>query len=244
MKMKRKNAVRILALLAVLGTAILFESQVDSYTFSKTMEFKPIMPATPAVPEEYTGPQTVQALMNAFDAAYNRRHSKTTVSISGGKSSQLTVTEIDARYPRAAWLQLLLDKDITIRDFYEYASYLSERHTLAFFKANPDLWKTGFLGTLPTDDWETYKAYKAAYIDRSTKTAIVAAPQPPSYPTEPEDTTPPQPPSYPTEPEDTTPPQPPSYPTEPEDTTPPQPPSYPTEPEDTTPPQPNGSKRL
>ena len=31
--------------------------------------------------EEYTGPQTVQALMKAFDGIYNRNHSKTTVSV-------------------------------------------------------------------------------------------------------------------------------------------------------------------
>lgn len=160
MEMKRKNIVIILAVLAVLGIITFIESQADDYTFSETMEFKPI---TPALPEVYTGPQTVPALMTAYDAEYDRRHPRTTVSISGGKSSQLTVAEIDTRYPRAAWLQMLLKKGITIKNFHEYASALSKRHTLVFLEDNPDLRKSGFLGMPLTDDWETYKA---AYIDK------------------------------------------------------------------------------
>ena len=160
MEMKRKNIVIILAVLAVLGIITFIESQADDYTFSETMEFKP---TTPALPEAYTGPQTVQALMIAYDAEYDRRHPRTTVSISGGKSSQLTVAEIDTRYPRAAWLQMLLKKGITIKNFHEYASALSKRHTLVFLEDNPDLRKSGFLGMPLTDDWETYKA---AYIDK------------------------------------------------------------------------------
>ena len=159
MEIKPKSIIGILALLAVLGIATLSALQADSYTFSETMEFKLI---TPTVPETYTGFQTVQALMNAYDAEYNRRHSKTTVT-AGSKSSQFTLSEIDARYPRAAWLQMLLKKGITIKNFHEYASSLSKRHTLAFLEDNPDLRKAGILGISPTDNWETYKA---AYIDK------------------------------------------------------------------------------
>ncbi len=155
METKHKNVVKTLALFVVLGIAVFLQTNVDSYTFSETMTFKPV---TPNVPEVYTGPQTVQALMNAFDLEYNRRHSKTTVSISGRKSRQLTVTEIDARYPRAEWLQALLHKGITIKNFHEYASYLAKRHTLAFLEDNPDLRKTGFLDIPSVDDWLTYKA--------------------------------------------------------------------------------------
>ena len=158
--MKRKNVVRTLTLFVVLGIAILFQTNVDSYTFSETMKFKPV---TPNVPEVYTGPQTVQALMTAFDPEYNRRHAKTTVIISGRKPSQLTVAEIDARYPRVEWLQVLLHKGITIKNFHEYASYLAKRHTLAFLEDNPDLRKTGFLDIPSVDDWLTYKAN---YIDK------------------------------------------------------------------------------
>ena len=135
----------------------------------------------PFVYKTYTGPQNVQALMKTLDTDYNQSLAKTSVSVSGkftakttrvGKvtgpktttySSDLTLSEIDARYPRAEWLQLLLDKGITIDDSFKYASLLSKRYTLALLEDNPDLQQLGFLNIPPTDDWETYKA---AYIDK------------------------------------------------------------------------------
>ncbi|MDE0686994.1 MAG: hypothetical protein OXI61_02395 [Candidatus Poribacteria bacterium] len=135
----------------------------------------------PFVYKKYTGPQNAQELMKALDANYNQSLAKTSVSVSGkftakttnaGKvtgpktttySSDLTLSEIDARYPRAEWLQLFLDKGITIDDSFEYASVLSKRYTLALLEDNPDLQQSGFLGIPPTDGWETYKA---AYIDK------------------------------------------------------------------------------
>ena len=131
--------------------------------------------------KKYTGPQNAQELMKALDADYNKSLAKTRVSVSGkftakttraGKvtgpktttySSDLTISQIDARYPRAEWLQLLLDKGITIDDSLEYASLLSKRYTLALLEDNPDLQQWGFLGIPPTDDWETYKV---AYINK------------------------------------------------------------------------------
>ena len=118
--------------------------------------------------------------MKALDADYNKRVVKIRVSISGKFAgtkagtktvifnnvvvgSDLTISEIDARYPRAEWLQLLLDKGITIDDSHEYASMLSKRYTLALLEDNPDLQQLGILGIPPTDDWETYKA---AYINK------------------------------------------------------------------------------
>ena len=79
---------------------------------------------------------------------------------------QLTPTEIEARYPRAEWLQLLLDRGITIENFHEYASYLSKRYTLAFLEDNPNLRKSVPIGIPATDNWNTYKA---AYIDKLVK---------------------------------------------------------------------------
>ena len=135
----------------------------------------------PFVYKTYTGPQNAQELMKALDADYNQSLAKTSVSISGkftakttraGEvtgtkttiySSDLTLSKIDARYPRAEWLQLLLDKGITIEDSLEYASLLSKRYTLALLEDNPDLQQSGFLDLPSTDDWETYKA---AYIDK------------------------------------------------------------------------------
>jgi len=137
---------------------------------------------TPLVIEKYTGPQNAQELMKTLDADYNKGHGKTEVSLSrkdNGRetesySSNLTMPEIDARYPRAEWLQLLLERGIIIGNLHEYASTLSHRHALAFLEDNPNLWQSGVLDTPPTDDWETYKA---AYIDmlveiEGTKAAV------------------------------------------------------------------------
>ena len=169
--MKRKIVMPMFTLLIVMGFAFFFASQADSFTFSfsETTEFKQI---PPDLPEEYSGPQTVQALMNIFDAEYNRVHLRSTITISAdqhSRSSQFTNSEIDARYPRDEWLKILLDKGFTIQNFRKYAYCLTKRHILAFLEDNPDFWKTGFhgmtvLSDMPvTDDWETYKA---AYIDK------------------------------------------------------------------------------
>ncbi|MDE0325242.1 MAG: hypothetical protein OXN27_15105 [Candidatus Poribacteria bacterium] len=218
--MKRKNIVRIIALLTVLSIATFFGFQVNSQTTDNSepslVEMTELEKRALDSSEEYTGPQTVKALMKAFDGIYNRNHLKTTVIVSrkagsgssntstlyestvydgihskttiSGPSSifiqttgevnlsrmldstaekmhvnQFTNAEIDARYPREAWLQLLLNKGITIKNLGEYASYLSKRHTLALLKNNPSLRKTGILGIPSTDEWATYKT---AYMNR------------------------------------------------------------------------------
>ncbi|MDE0481883.1 MAG: hypothetical protein OXI67_04825 [Candidatus Poribacteria bacterium] len=246
--MKRKHTIRFFSILTVLGIAIFFGSQANPETADNPggfsmVEMTKLTKDALSNAEEYNGPQTVQALMEAFDETYNRNHLKTAVIIyrktdggtvsasvlttsevnlshkidSVGKKrhvsqftneeidtqhqqidwlkmrlndgasiklsgegkinlshiidsvdgkrhvSQFTNEEIDARYPRAAWLQMLLDKGITIGHFGEYASYLSKRHTLAFLKDNPNLRNAVILDILPTDNWETYKA---AYIDK------------------------------------------------------------------------------
>ncbi len=169
--MKRKIVMSMFTFLIIMGCVFFFGSQANSFTFTfgETMEFKQI-PSD--LPEEYSGPQTVQALMDVFDAEYNRVHLKTTIRISAdehSQSSQFTNNEIEARYPRGEWLKILLDKGFTIQNFRKYASCLTKRHILAFLEDNPDFWKTGFHGMplfsgMPvTNDWETYKA---AYIDK------------------------------------------------------------------------------
>ena len=172
MEMKRKNVAITFSLLAVLGITVFFSFHANSQTvnfFMETIEFK--SPTSHTTPEEYEGPQTVPALMNAFDAAYNQRYSKTTVIVSlkddGLYRSEFAIRgEIDARYPRVEWLQMLLNRGVTIENFDGYRSYLSKRHTLAFLEDNPNLRKIGVLGIPPTDDWETYKE---AYIDKLVK---------------------------------------------------------------------------
>ena len=246
--MKRKHTIRFFSILTVLGIATIFGLQANPETADNPggfsmIEMTKLTKEGLSTAKEYNGPQTAQALMEAFDKIYNRNHLKTLVIIyrktdggtisasvlttseenlshkidSVGKKrhvsqftnneidaqhqqigwlkmrlndgasiklsgegkinlshiidsvdgkrhvSQFTNEEIDARYPRAAWLQMLLDKGITIEHFGEYASYLSKRHTLAFLKDNSNLRNAGILDILPTDDWETYKA---AYIDK------------------------------------------------------------------------------
>jgi uncharacterized protein YaaN involved in tellurite resistance len=139
--------------------------------------------------KDYTGPQTAQALMETFDKIYNHSHLKTTAVVvvyrktdsgtilkNGNRHvSQFTTAEIDARYPREAWLQLLLDNGITIENFGDYVSYLSKRYTLAFLKDNPNLRNPVMIHIPPTDNWETYQQvirgnnwerYKAAFINK------------------------------------------------------------------------------
>ena len=207
MKMNRRSFMLMFTFLTILGFATFFGIRANSQTADGSRlnltEITALKEGAPADTGKYTGPQTVQALMEAFDEIYNRNHSKTTVIVSGkvilpGKAggessnifiltrgetdissekidsvadkrhvSQFTTAEIDARYPRAAWLQLLLNSDITIDSFGSYASYLSKRHTLAFLEDNPGLRKVGLLGIPATDNWKTYTA---AYINKLADT--------------------------------------------------------------------------
>ena len=171
-----------LALFTVLGVAIFCSGCTYSFTHSSQTGSSDMMLRESAqfewgglhVNEEYNGPQNAQELMKAYDTNYNSGYSKTEASVLrkvAGKeitshSSELTVSEIDTRYPRAAWLQMLLDRGITIENFHEYSKYLLKRHTLVLLEDHPDLWQSGILDIPPTDDWETYKA---AYINKLVK---------------------------------------------------------------------------
>ena len=166
--MKRKNVMKTGIFLTIIGFATLLGLQANSSAnfFMESIEGRSPTPQT--TPEEYDGPQTVQALMKAYDAEYNRRFSKTRVIASrkdgGVYSSELAISgEIDMKYPRKAWLHLLLDRGIIIENFRDYRVYLSKRHTLVFLEDHPDLRKSRISDILPTDDWETCKA---AYIDK------------------------------------------------------------------------------
>ncbi|MCY3552839.1 MAG: hypothetical protein OXH39_20460 [Candidatus Poribacteria bacterium] len=167
--MTRKNAVRMFIILIVLGFTTFFGFQANSQTvntFIESIEAK--HPAPDTTPEKYEGLQTVKGLMNAFDAAYNQKYSKAKVIAlcEDGVvySSELAISgEIDARHSRIEWLQMLLQRGITIEDFDDYRIYLSKRHTLAFLEDNPDLQEIGFLG-MPLMD--NQNAYKVAYIDK------------------------------------------------------------------------------
>ncbi len=171
-----------LALFTVLGLAIFCSGCTYSFTHSSQTGSSDMMLRESAqfewgglhVNEEYNGPQNAQELMKAYDTNYNSGYSKTEASVLrkvAGKEItshriELTVSEIDTRYPRAAWLQMLLDRGITIENFHEYSKYLLKRHTLVLLEDHPDLWQSGILDIPPTDDWETYKE---AYINKLVK---------------------------------------------------------------------------
>ena len=125
--------------------------------FFDSMEFKADTPYFENEDTPYTGPQTVNALMSTFDTVFDHSITKVTVGIIEGISSSLTIDEIDKRYPRTQWLQLILDNGLTIENFMHYASCLSKRHILAFLEDNPDFQKMKFFGIPPNQNgWEEY----------------------------------------------------------------------------------------
>ena len=105
---------------------------------------------------KYTGLQTVEALMEAFDARYSSRAVNTkwataTETFYGEKRHlEFTLVDMDAKYPREKWLQMLLNKGITIEDFETYNEYLNVRSNLILKEFHTK------------DDWETVKV---KYID-------------------------------------------------------------------------------
>ena len=100
-------------------------------------------------PLKHLGPQTSEAIMESFDTEYSRIHRDTGV--------------VDEKYPRAEWIQLLVNKGITIEDASAYSVYLTLRNNVVRLENDPAAWQSGNLGIPPTDDWDTYRN---AYIDR------------------------------------------------------------------------------
>ena len=103
--------------------------------------------ATPAspLPEEtrdYLPPQTSEALMAKFDANY--------------RSGWGGVYDLDAHYPRAEWLQRVLDKGGIIKDSGDYMYYLDMRGRLLRNQENPDEWRSGKYGIPITTDFDEY----------------------------------------------------------------------------------------
>ena len=130
---------------------------LTDHIFCDSMEFKADTPYLQDEHTEYTGPQTVKALMSAFDTEFDSNIVKISVGIVGGRSSSLTIDEVDKRYPRTEWFQLILDNGLTIENFIHYASCLSKRHILAFLEDNPDFRKVDFFGIPAQDDWNKYQ---------------------------------------------------------------------------------------
>ena len=138
--MKHKRMVLAFSLLATVGIITFFVFRVNQSTFEVTVRTVP--------PEKYTGPQTVEALMAAFDENYDR--------------PDPVLAELDEKYPRAEWLAMLLEKGVMLGDYGDYSLFMNERWNLVSFEENGQ-WRWGGKGVPQTDDWETFKA---AYIDR------------------------------------------------------------------------------
>ena len=125
--------------------------------------------------EQRAVPQTVKALRDAYDEKYNERYAITSGSYSMTRDDgtvfaykfPLPMSKVDTKYPRDEWLQMLLDKGITIDNFEEYWTYLSQRDTLVELEKQPEVWSSELFGIPPTEDWETYKeAYLKQMLDK------------------------------------------------------------------------------
>ena len=127
--------------------------------------------ASPPETQDYVISQTVKALRDSYDVGYNRKHEDTTVRVSYrvgdteifAYDENVPLAEVDAKYPRDEWLQMLLDKGITIKNAAAYWEYLFLRDTLVHLERQPQVWTSGLFGIPATEDWETYKT---AYIER------------------------------------------------------------------------------
>lgn len=101
-------------------------------------------PTNDIVGKEYTGAQSVEALMNAFHIGYN----KTKIH-----------SEIDRAYPPEDWIRLLLDKGLTIQNASEYSGYMDIRWDLVDIENDAKFreMRSRSLG-IPASDIEELKA--------------------------------------------------------------------------------------
>ena len=150
---------------------LLKKDNVDKYLFHALPPDFPKAPSPPILFKDFTVLQTVKALRNVYDEKYNERYAITSGSVSYTLESTtvfkykipLPMSEVDATYPRDEWLQMLLDKGITIDNFGEYWAYLSKRDELVELEKNPEVWSSGLFGIAPTEDWKTYRD---AYLEQ------------------------------------------------------------------------------
>ena len=98
----------------------------------------------------HKGPQTPEAIMETYDAWYNRFY-----------PSDATV---EAKYPRVEWIQELLDMGVTITTEAHYPRMLGIRYHLVRVENDHEEWASGRRGVPPQDNFEDYKR---AYIERN-----------------------------------------------------------------------------
>ena len=77
----------------------------------------------------FQSPQTVETLMDAYDARFDAWVASQTINFGG-----IDLTQVDQAYPRAEFLQMLLDKGLLIKNATEYNSFLMYRYKLLSFR--------------------------------------------------------------------------------------------------------------
>ncbi len=97
----------------------------------------------------HDGPQTPEAIMETYDTWYNKVYS--------------AVGNIDETYPRAEWIQELLDMGVTFKTQHDYSLMMYARYRIAEVEDKTEEWVSGKHGVAPTDNFEDYKE---AYIQR------------------------------------------------------------------------------
>ena len=147
-----KYVVRTMLLLLIFVTFFVGCQAISNLEIRRELGF-----GTPT--EKYTGPQTIEGLMEAFDARYSSQATKwaTASETASGKKRHLefTLEHIDAKYPREEWLQMLLNKGVTIENFKDYSGYLNLRSDMVLKEFDTqNEWER--------EDWETIKV---SYID-------------------------------------------------------------------------------
>ena len=97
-------------------------------------------------PKYYEGPQTPEALIAEFDSRYT-----------GGGWGEASLVAHDESYPRAAFLQRILDKGAVVKDTADYGFYMDLRGHLLQIKEQPDEWHSGKYGIPITTNFAEYE---------------------------------------------------------------------------------------
>lgn len=77
----------------------------------------------------FQSPQTVETLMDAYDARFDAWVASQTINF-----GDIDLAQVDQAYPRAEFLQMLLDKGLLIKNATEFNSFLMYRYNLLSFK--------------------------------------------------------------------------------------------------------------
>ena len=93
----------------------------------------------------HNGPQTPEVIMETFKGMLDPNLAR------------------DEKYPESEWLQMLLNRGISVQDTRDYFGYQHARFNLLLLEQQPEMWESGMHGIEPTTEWEIYKT---KYINR------------------------------------------------------------------------------